>query len=261
MREAAKLYTELAPWWSLVTPPSDYAQEASFYRRALVDGCDRAPETVLELGSGGGNNASHLKAHFQMTLVDASPAMLAVSRALNPECDHLTGDMRNLRLNRRFDAVFVHDAVSYMASEGDLRRTFETAFVHCKPGGAALFAPDWTRESFRAGTYCGGRDDEARGLRYLEWVRSPHPESPTYTVDFAFLLRRGDEPLRVVHDRHECGLFSRAVWLDLLTEVGFRASALPFPLSDAGPSERRLEDGEPVEIGAEVFLGQRPIAG
>src|SRR3972149_1508073 len=77
---------------------------ARFSPNQLGQACRTAPHTVLELGSGGGNNASHMKAHFKLTLVDRSPAMLAVSRALNPECEHLEGDMRTLRLGRGFDA-------------------------------------------------------------------------------------------------------------------------------------------------------------
>jgi len=50
-------------------------------------------------------------------LVDKSPGMLEVSRALNPECEHVEGDMRTVRLGREFDLVFVHDAVAYMAKE------------------------------------------------------------------------------------------------------------------------------------------------
>ena len=69
------------------------------------------PGTLLELGSGGGNNASHLKARFNCTLTDISPDMLALSRTLNPECEHLEGDMRTLRLGRTFDVVFIHDAI------------------------------------------------------------------------------------------------------------------------------------------------------
>jgi trans-aconitate methyltransferase len=57
-----------------------------------------------------------------MTLVDLSEEMLVVSRRLNPECEHLLGDMRTLRLGRSFDAVFVHDAIDYMTTEADLRR-------------------------------------------------------------------------------------------------------------------------------------------
>ncbi len=76
---------------------------------------------VLELGSGGGHNASYLKASLDMTLVDLSDEMLDVSRRLNPECEHLRGDMRSLRLGRRFDAVFIHDAIDYMRTEGELQ--------------------------------------------------------------------------------------------------------------------------------------------
>ncbi len=69
---------------------------------------------VLELGSGGGNNASHMKHAFAMTLVEPADGMHHISRALNPECEHVPGDMRTVRLGRAFDAIFVHEAVIYM---------------------------------------------------------------------------------------------------------------------------------------------------
>src|SRR5688572_8259894 len=100
-----RLYSEFAAWWPLLSAPEDYAFEAEFYRRTLVEACTSPPRSVLELGSGGGNNASHLKTHFEMVLVDQSPGMLEVSRQLNPECLHVTGDMRSTRLSREFDAV------------------------------------------------------------------------------------------------------------------------------------------------------------
>jgi trans-aconitate methyltransferase len=71
---------------------------------------------VLELGSGGGNNASHMKRAFAMILVEPSDGMREISRRLNPECEHRSGDMRTVRLDRTFDAVFVHDAIMYMTT-------------------------------------------------------------------------------------------------------------------------------------------------
>lgn len=215
-----KLYGDLAGWFHLLTAPSDYAEEADLYRRLLARG-DRAVTSVLELGSGGGNNASHLKAHYEMVLVDPSEPMLAVSRGLNPECAHLLGDMRSVRLDRRFDAVFVHDAASYLTSLDDVAATARTAFVHLEAGGVALFAPDFLRETFTSGTRHGGHDDGERGLRYLEWTRDPEPASPTYVVDFVYLLREGDD-VRAEHDRHHCGAFRRDDWLDALRDAGFR---------------------------------------
>ena len=58
--------------------------------------------------------------------------MLAVSRALNPECEHIEADIRAVRLGRTFDAVFVHDAICHMTTEADLRAALETAIVHCE---------------------------------------------------------------------------------------------------------------------------------
>jgi len=242
-----KLYDELASWWPLLSPPSEYEEEAAFYRRALLDACERPPRTLLELGSGGGNNASHLKADFEtVVLVDRSPGMLEVSRRLNPDCAHVEGDMRTVRLGRQFDCVFVHDAIVYMTTESDLSRAIQTAFVHCSPGGAALFAPDRVRETFRPTTDCGGYDGETRGLRYLEWTWDPDPLDTTYLVDYAYLLRASDGSVHVEHDRHVEGLFARADWIRLLSAVGFRTTVVPVDHSELPPGTY------------EVFVARKP---
>jgi len=236
-----KLYHELADWFHLLTSPAEYAEEAAFYTKHLIEACDRPPKTVLELGSGGGNNASHMKARFELTLVDLSPQMLELSRSINPECEHIEGDMRTLRLGREFDAVFVHDAVVYMTTEEDLKAAIETAFDHCRRGGGALFAPDHVREKFSPYTDHGGHDaEDGRGLRYLEWSWDPDPSDDTYTVDFAYLLRDADGSLRVEQDRHIEGVFSRDTWLRLLSEAGFQANVVPFEHSELDPGSCEL---------------------
>jgi SAM-dependent methyltransferase len=241
-----RLYRELAAWWPLFSAPAEYAEEAAIYRRVLAEAAQPPLTSVLELGSGGGNNASHLKEHLELTLVDLSPGMLEVSRGLNPECEHVVGDMRTVRLGRVVDAVFVHDAVNYMTTEQDLRMAMETAFVHCRPGGAALFAPDHLRENFRTGTDHGGHDGGGRGVRFLEWTWDPDPLDTTYLVDYAYLLRNADGSVEVEHDRHVEGLFPRATWLRLLNQVGFRARPVPIEHSELEPGSY------------EVFVGARP---
>lgn len=134
-------YGDLAEWWPLLSSADACAEVADFYRRLLVDSCDPPLRTVLELGSGVGINAAQLKGEFDLTLVDRSRGVLAVSRAMNPECEHIEDDMRTIRLGRVFDAVLMHEAICYITSEDDLRAAIATAFAHCRPGGAALFAP------------------------------------------------------------------------------------------------------------------------
>lgn len=222
------LYSELAPWWPLLSAPADYADEAALYTRLLRRTREGECRTLLELGSGGGNNAFHMKRAFDsVTLVDPAPGMLEVSRELNPECEHAEGDMRTLRLDRTFDAVFVHDAVCYMTSMDDLVAAVETAAVHCRAGGAVLFAPDFVRETFRAGTSHGGHDgDDGRALRYLEWTRDDDPDDGVYEVDYTIVLRHADGRTEARHDRHEEGLFARDTWLALLDGADVEARAV-----------------------------------
>jgi SAM-dependent methyltransferase len=237
-----KLYDELASWFHLLSAPPDYAEEAEFARGLLAGAVPPAPVTVLELGSGGGNNASHLKAHFELTLVDLSEKMLELSRRLNPECEHIQGDMKELRLGRVFDAVFIHDAIMYMTTETDLSRALETTSIHCRTGGAALIMPDVLRETFVAVTTHGGHDSESgdgRSIRYIEWTFDADPSDTTYTVDFAYLLREQDRPLRVVHDTHVFGIFPRETWFGLLRAAGFDARSVADPW------------------GREVFIGRK----
>lgn len=236
-----KLYDQLARWWPVFSDPREYRLEAAHVARVLRKSTNPPPRTVLELGSGGGNSAFHLKAKFAMTLVDRSPQMLTVSRKLNPECSHIRGDIRHLRLGRTFDAVYVHDAVAHMKTERDLLAVMRTAHEHSRPGGVALFVPDFVRETFVPGTDQGGSDAAGRSLRFLQWVFDPDPADTTYHVDFAILLRNRSGAARVAHDRHVLGLFSRARWLRMLRDVGFQ------------PSVVRHENIR------ELFLARRPL--
>jgi SAM-dependent methyltransferase len=246
MQEKLKLYHDLASWFHLLTSPADYAEEAAFYAKSIRSFCSKEPRAIIELGSGGGNNASHMKAEFDLLLVDISPEMIDLSKGLNPECEHSIGDMTSLRLDRSFDAVFVHDAINYMTTESDLRKAMDTAFFHCKPGGAALFAPDFVMESFKPSTKHGGRDQGAKGLRYVEWNWDPNPNDTTYITDFAILLRNASGDVACEHDRHVMGIFRHAMWIHLLKRAGFQAHSLPAAVSKADP-------------GAEVFIGVKPL--
>jgi len=225
------LYDELTPWYRLLDPVADHADEAAAYASALARGGVAPGGTFLELGAGAGGNAFFMKRQYRCTLTDLSPEMLALSRQLNPDCEHLPGDMRTLRLGRAFDAVMVHDAVAYITTRADLEAVAATAFAHTRPGGAALFAPDYVRESFHESSQLHSGDEGGRSLRCVEWIWDPDPADDTYMAEYSFLLReRGD--VRAVHDRHVEGLFARATWLEILTGAGYRVELVDRPFDD-----------------------------
>lgn len=217
-----RFYGELAPWFHRITPPEDYAEDAEHVVRVVEALTDGHARTLLELGSGWGNTASHLKRVFACTLVDLSEDMLRVSRSLNPECEHIAADMRTVRLRREFEVVFVHDAIDYMTTEDDLAAALRTVAAHLAPDGVAVLTPDVTAETFEPGTLAEGRDHDDLQVRYLEWTHPPSPGSSEVEVDMVLAIRDAEGRTRVEHDRHAVGVFPSATWLRLIREAGMR---------------------------------------
>jgi trans-aconitate methyltransferase len=223
---AGRFYEELAVWWPLFSPPQHYGEEAADLLQRLDARPGEPRRTLLELGAGGGSLAFHLAPYFRLTLTDRSPGMIDQCRRVNPEAETVVGDMRTLRLQRRFDVVLIHDAIMYATTPDDVRSTLATAAAHCAPHGTVIVLPDFVRETFQPGADHGGEDGaDGRALRYLEWSWDPNPEDDTYLVDYAFVLRELDGRVNVVHDRHTEGLFSRARWLDWFREAGLAAQS------------------------------------
>ena len=239
--EGVRLYDELAYLWPIISPPEDYAEEAAHWHRAIREKLGAGRHRILELGVGGGHNLSHLTADFQATAVDISPRMLDHSRRLNPGVEHHLGDMRTVRLGRKFDAVLAHDAISYMLTEEDLRAVFATARAHLRTGGLLLAAPDLVRDTFQPG-------------KVLRWPARPprRPGGPVVSVEerlddrdpsdtvieslFVYTITEGGVQ-RVERDFHRSGLFPISVWIKLMEEAGFVAEALPLPGDGDGCGE------------------------
>ena len=219
-----RLYAGLAAWWPLFSPPEEQAGEATWIMNALVEALGRRPGAILDLGSGGGNIASHLAPHARMTLVDLSPAMVEVSRHLIPNAEHVAGDMRSVRLGKTFDAVMINDAIMYMTTARDLIAALATARAHLGADGALVVLPDHIAETFEPRVQSGGhdaRDGSARGLRYIAWAHAPKIGTTTHDLDFAILLRLADGRVEVFHDHHQFGLFPRDAWREAFVSAGF----------------------------------------
>jgi SAM-dependent methyltransferase len=245
-----RLYSDLAAWWPLISPPEEYAAEAA-HLTAVLGSAEIPVHEVLDLGSGGGHMAVHLSQRFALTLVDLSADMLEVSRRLNPRCPHRQGDMRTIRLGRPFDAVLVHDAVDYMTCEAELRQVIETAFAHCRPGGLAVFAPDHVADTFRPVTGGGGGSDQ-RGCQasFSEWTWDPDPADDWVQAEYEFVLRTADGAEQVIRETHRLGAFGRGTWLRLLAEAGFD----PWPGTLTGePAQRDAAGHAP----ANLFVARR----
>jgi SAM-dependent methyltransferase len=224
------MYDDLAYLWPWVSTPEGYAEEARYWREVLREKLGPGQHRILELGVGGGNNLSHLTRDFQATAADLSEEMISHSKRLNPDVEHLVGDMRTIRLGRTFKAVLIHDAISYLLTEEDLRATFATAAAHLEPGGIFLTAPDWFKETFPGlWVHHNTRAKDGIELTLIEYAYDPDPGDTVMETVFFFMIREHGR-LRIEEDLHLTGLFPMQTWVDLMTEAGFTVEKRPYPV-------------------------------
>lgn len=217
-----RLYTELAPWWPLLSPPDAYVDDAMAVHALIQQVLRREPRTLLELGCGSGTLASHLPPSVQVELNDLSPEMIAVATTRNPGAITHCADLRTLRLPRTFDAVLIHDATMYLDQRADVEAALETAHAHLEPGGVLVLMPDFVEETFYPGTDAGGGDDASgRAVRLLEWRWDRDPEDGHFEVEMALLLRDTDGTVRSVHEQHSMSMYSLSQWWQMLAAAGF----------------------------------------
>jgi hypothetical protein len=220
-----RFYTDYADWWPLLSPAWEYEKEAGIYSDIIRRHLNKVSE-ALELGAGAGSNAYHLKSLCHWVLTDVSEPMMNISRRLNPECEHISGDMRTLELGRVFDLVFIHDAISSIITREDLALVAKTAFSHLRDGGMLLITPDHFTETYLPGTDWGGYDEPGtdRALRYLEWTYDSNPQDAKVELEYSFVFRHADGSVESLHEHADSGLFSMEEWQDIFEEEGFSIS-------------------------------------
>ncbi len=95
---------------------------------------------VLDLGCGTGEPiAWHLiDQGYDVTGMDAAPAMIALCRQRFPQATWIEADMRGLALGRRFDAIIAWDSFFHL-DQYEQRAMFPVFQQHIASGGMLLF--------------------------------------------------------------------------------------------------------------------------
>ncbi len=234
-----RMYDEFAHLWTQISAPEEYAEEAGLLTDVLFELLQMEPGNgkprVLEFGVGGGNSLSHMTGLVDAVATDVSLDMLGVSKRLNPSVEHIVGDMRTLRLERKFDAVIVLDAISYMLTEADLRSTFQTARAHLDRGGVFIAGPDWLRDITPVPNL-SCKLGKSGDLSYAEFVHDPDPSDTEVELIFNYFITQADGTVKVEEDRHRHGLFPLETWLSIMREAGFEAGTRRYPSESTGGS-------------------------
>lgn len=96
--------------------------------------------SILDLGCGTGEPIAKffLEQGFHVTGVDGSQKMIELCKKRFPEAKWLVSDMRDIKLQQQFDAVFAWHSLFHLDYDSQ-RRMFKLINAHLKPDGLLVF--------------------------------------------------------------------------------------------------------------------------
>jgi SAM-dependent methyltransferase len=210
----------------------DWAAEAGTLTRLIRD---RRPgaATLLDVACGTGAHLATFAGLFdEVAGVELSGPMRAAARARLPGVPVHAGDMRDFRLDRRFDAVTcMFNAIAYLGSVAEMRRAVRSMAGHLTPGGVLVVEPWWFPERFLEGHLAV--DSEHDGTRAVARMSHTTRTGRVSHLQVRFLVGDGDG-IRDFTQTSHLMLFTRDEYLGAFADAGCPAEYLDGGLTGRG---------------------------
>ncbi len=116
----------------------DASEQLGIFYKALPDGA-----TVLELGSGPGNDLELLSTHYEVTGSDSSPAFIHMLHSRFPHLPIVRLDAANLEINETYNAIYSNKVLHHLSDEELIQSFAQQAKILTK--GGMLFHLIWAR--------------------------------------------------------------------------------------------------------------------
>ena len=139
------IFRDYAYFYDVLYEDKDYKKECQFLEKIFKEYACGEIRIILDLGCGTGGHALIMaEKGYEITGIDFSQGMLEIARKKTKErevnIEFIQGDIRNMGLNQKFDAVISMFAVmSYQITNEDLISVFKTASRRLKKNGLFIF--------------------------------------------------------------------------------------------------------------------------
>jgi len=228
-KEERHLYNTCQWAWEMIGTVEDYRQLSDYVIDRIKEHQSLQTHSVLHLGCGSGCMDFHMKKHVAITGVDLSENMLRSAAKKNPECEYILGDMRELCIDNRFDAVIIPESIDYMRTEEEIVNVFTNAKNMLKQDGLLLVVVGYDPEFFPQNrTTVDQVDDKHTELTFIENNYAPDPDGNYFEATFVFLARQAGR-LKTIIDIHTLGLFDRETWAGQMKKAGFDVRLIQDP--------------------------------
>jgi SAM-dependent methyltransferase len=138
------MFSESAELYDIIYASfKDYEAESAKIA-ALLEGSRPGCRTVLDVGCGTGEHARLLAQRHGLSVdgIDLEPAFVDIARRKHPAGHFAVADMRDFRLDRRYDAVIcLFSSIGYVRTLDGVRQVLACFREHLAPAGVIVVEP------------------------------------------------------------------------------------------------------------------------
>jgi ubiquinone/menaquinone biosynthesis C-methylase UbiE len=199
----------------------DYRAETELVA-GLIRSRKPAAASLLDVACGTG---IHLQAFGELfdrvEGVDLAEPMIAVARQRLPGVPVHHGDMRELALDRQFDAVVcMFSSIGYLRTVSDLDKALSGMARHLSPGGVVVIEPWYFPDTFLDG-YVSGHA-VTKDNRAISRVSHSTRDGNTTRMEIHYVVAEESSGVRHRSEIDLLTLFSRAEYEAAFTKAGLR---------------------------------------
>lgn len=219
MVDQEKSYTRMtADVYNAIYGKKDYAQEATRLKE-IIDEFKKSPgNQLLDVACGTGNHLAYLTDQFEITGLDLSEEQLVEARKRFPTLTFHQGDMRDFKLEKKFDVVTcLFSSIGYANEIADMQKAITNMAAHLLPGGVLIIEPWIERGKYVAGTVHATFVDEPE-LK-ISRINTSAIKDGKSILDLHHLVGR-PSGVEYFVEHHELGLYSNDEYMNAIKHAG-----------------------------------------
>ena len=175
--------------------------------------------SLLDVACGTGLHLSYLRSKFNVVGLDICPSMLKIAQSRNEGVSFHQGDMRNFRLNHRFDVIVcLFSSITYSDSVEGLNATLSNFASHLYPKGLCIVEPYKTPDKWeRVGL---GLRTVKSSNRIIAMVDRAELNGDKVVREIAYSVATHTE-LEQIYEKHSYPLFKSEEYENAFRSAGF----------------------------------------
>jgi ubiquinone/menaquinone biosynthesis C-methylase UbiE len=215
------LYDKLAKYYDQIYHWKDYQKESRTIREIVQSRKSSRGNALLDVACGTGRHIRYLEDEFDCVGIDASEQMLVVARRNAPGASFVRGDMKDFKMEKRFDVVIcLFSGIGHLRTRAEVGDALGNFARHMKKGGVLIVEP-WLRES----KWRDGRVDlqryESDSLKIAR-VNFGRREGAFSVIDERYLIAESGKGIEYVKDRLKLRFFELDYALGAMKSVGLK---------------------------------------